>query len=460
MIIFNLKKNKVSFIISLFFIVFSILIISLIYYKAEISNNGKLDSYYLKYYITSFIIFIFSVGTLFISPKFKTDLFIVFTLTLLILYTAEALLFYTDYLDRNKLDKIKLNEIKKLNIKFDTRSHYRVFKDLKKNNRNLSIPIVPMQFVKENNQELFPFSGTSNTKTLMCNENGYYATYESDEKGFRNPQNIWQANEFEILIVGSSFAHGACVNEEDTIAGHLRKKYGNTKVINIAYGGNGPLIEYAALSEYLPYISPKKILWFYSEREDLDKFSKELNNRILNKYLSDNQFKQELYNKQKLIDKKTITMQDDLFLNKSSKVSILKLYNIRRITINRIKPEKKNNEISEVKEVKKELLPKFEKIFQLIQKKLEYKNIKMYFIYLPSYERISNSLEKDLNYKEYESVKEIIKKLNIPIIDINKDLFEDNLDPLSLFPLRSDGHFNEIGYRLISEVIMRKIENF
>lgn len=457
MIILDLKKNKTSFIISLFFIIFSILIIFFVFYKAEISNNGTLNSYYLKYYITGFVIFILSLCTLFLTPKFKTDLFLVFILTLLILYIVEALLFFTDYLDRNKFDKIKLDEIKKTNVKFDMRTQYVAFKYVKKTNKDLSIPIVPIQFIQEVNQQLFSFSGISNSETLMCNENGYFASYDSDEKGFRNPKDIWQLNEFEILMVGSSFAHGACVNEEDTIAGHLRKKYGNKKVINISYGGNGPLIEYAALREYLPYLSPKKILWFYSEREDLDKFSKELNNKILNKYLDDNQFKQKLYSKQKLIDKKLITKQENLFLNKTSIGTIVKLYNIRRLTINRFNINKENNETIESK---KELLMKLEQIFKLIKKDLRYKDIEIYFIYLPAYERISNNLQKDLNYKEYNSVKNIIKKLEIPIIDINRDLFTDHLDPLSLFPFRSDGHFNEIGYKLISEIILRKIESF
>ena len=50
----------------------------------------------------------------------------------------------------------------------------------------------------------------------------------------------------------------------------------------------------------------------------------------------------------------------------------------------------------------------------------------------------------------------IIENLEIPIIDLNKDLFQKHNDPLSLFPLRTAGHYNEKGYRLASEVILNK----
>ena len=52
-------------------------------------------------------------------------------------------------------------------------------------------------------------------------------------------------------------------------------------------------------------------------------------------------------------------------------------------------------------------------------------------------------------------------ELKIPIIDINKDLFERYPDPLSLIAFRSSnspaGHFNELGFKLVSKIILRKI---
>ena len=50
-----------------------------------------------------------------------------------------------------------------------------------------------------------------------------------------------------------------------------------------------------------------------------------------------------------------------------------------------------------------------------------------------------------------------VEKLNIPIIDLYKDLFSGHPDPKSLFPFRTYGHYNEEGYRLVAETILDKI---
>jgi hypothetical protein len=64
-------------------------------------------------------------------------------------------------------------------------------------------------------------------------------------------------------------------------------------VLNLGQAGNGPLIEYATLREYLtPNV--KKVLWLYYEGNDLKELKAELDNKILNKYLTNQKFKQDL----------------------------------------------------------------------------------------------------------------------------------------------------------------------
>ena len=51
--------------------------------------------------------------------------------------------------------------------------------------------------------------------------------------------------------------------------------------------------------------------------------------------------------------------------------------------------------------------------------------------------------------------------LNIPIIDLNVELFEKQKDPLSFYAFRlPGGHFNESGYELTANIIFNKIEEF
>ena len=59
-----------------------------------------------------------------------------------------------------------------------------------------------------------------------------------------------------------------------------------------------------------------------------------------------------------------------------------------------------------------------------------------------------------LNYVDIIS---IIKNLNLPIIDIHKELFANHRDPLSLYPFRVKGHFNKLGHDLVSQTIVEKI---
>ena len=49
-------------------------------------------------------------------------------------------------------------------------------------------------------------------------------------------------------------------------------------------------------------------------------------------------------------------------------------------------------------------------------------------------------------------------ELDIPIIDIHREVFESHPDPLSLFPLRMSGHYNAEGYKLVAEVIGKRLE--
>ena len=58
----------------------------------------------------------------------------------------------------------------------------------------------------------------------------------------------------------------------------------------------------------------------------------------------------------------------------------------------------------------------------------------------------------------YAEVIKIAKELKIPIIDTHKGVFENHKNPLSLFPFGIWGHYNEDGYRLISNFIINQLK--
>ena len=91
------------------------------------------------------------------------------------------------------------------------------------------------------------------------------------------------------------------MNRPDDIASVLRKLTNKT-VLNLGYGGNGPLLQYAGLREYLNK-NVKNVLWFYYEGNDLDDLKNVgLKSKILRSYLKNLNFKQDLKFKQNEID--------------------------------------------------------------------------------------------------------------------------------------------------------------
>ena len=282
-------------------IAFSLLILCYTFYKSEIHWQGTLRNKYLFYYILSFILIFFSIILFFLSKEIKIYITIIFLSILFTVYSYEGYL----VLKENNIENFKKKLfLSKTGMKFDTRKLDEVYKDLKKIDNNTVFKSYPKWSLNDDNKEYFPLSGKSLSKTIFCNENGYYSIYESDRYGFNNPDTEWDANKIEYLLLGDSFTHGACVNRPNDIASVLRKLSGSS-AINLGMRGNGPLIELASLKEYLTN-NTKKIIWIYFEGNDLTDLKYELENKLLLKYLSDDEFRQNLSSKQSLIDQNIV----------------------------------------------------------------------------------------------------------------------------------------------------------
>ena len=96
--------------------------------------------------------------------------------------------------------------------------------------------------------------------------------------------------------------------------------------------------------------------------------------------------------------------------------------------------------------------PEFKQILQLAKEFTNKNNSKMYFVYLPPYSRYKTTYD-DTNYN---LVKNIVIELKIPFIDIHKEVFEKERNPLKLFPFELDGgHYNIDGYKKVAETIYK-----
>jgi hypothetical protein len=74
------------------------------------------------------------------------------------------------------------------------------------------------------------------------------------------------------------------------------------------------------------------------------------------------------------------------------------------------------------------------------------------FVYLPSWDRYRNG--PGAAEREHAKVLRLVNGLSIPVVDIGP-AFQAQGDPLSLFPFRRFGHYNERGNRIVAATILK-----
>jgi hypothetical protein len=379
------------------------------------------------------------------------------------LYLSEGILTLRYINSVNTQEKLFQEVIKKSGIKYDTRTRIQAYDDLRKKNPETVLYIAPFSFRAKTNQTIMPMSSISKKQTIGFNENGYYTVFQTDRYGFKNPDSEWNKKTIEFLLIGDSFTHGLSVNEQDTIGGNLRKLIPeNNGVLSLGQASNGTLIEYATLREYLPLVNARRVICLYYEANDLINLSDELKNEILLNYLNDENFTQNLYLKQNIIDNminKYILnvaepyyrdMEDNhtleilqrfVIMKQINWLYFIKLYEVRKLTIEKL-----------LRSSNKEFMT----ILKLLKEFTENNGASFYFVYIPEYNRYKNKLSITDDSQNYKEVIQIIKDLEIPFIDLNEEFFQKHKDPLSLYPFRSHGHFNELGYKTLAEIIFKK----
>ena len=443
---------------SLSILIFSFLLLVYIFYRSEIHWRGIKRDYYLPYYIIASTLILFSIFTFFINLKIKEYLIISIIASIISIYLFEGYLTLKIYLPKKKLLKERIFQRnlyeKQTGIKWDRRTRLEIYEDLKMINSEIVVNITPSYYIyKKQSQSILPLSGISNSETIACNENGYYSIIKSDRYGFNNPDVEWDKKEIEYLLVGDSFTYGECVNRPYDIASVLRD-LSNKPVLNLGQSDDGTSLEYATLREYLDK-NVKNVLWIYYERNDLRDLKKEKKNRILNNYLNDLNYKQNLKFKQneinklglnliieKKIDKKKKNKRKKIKIFRINLIKFIKMYNSRSLIFTSQKPLTL-------------LVPEFTKIIKLTKELVEKNNSKLYFIYLPERGRYETSYDNT----NYNLIKDAVLELNIPFIDIHNKIFKKEQNPLELFPFVKHGHYNIDGYKKVAEEIYKFTKN-
>jgi len=411
-----------------FLIVFLFLILLYTVYRSEIIWEGSRRDFYFFYYIGTLLIIVFSIIINYLNLKIQQYVIIIFCSIVFALYFFEFFL-------------LKYDQPKNLDINYDRRTKLEIYEDLKKKNKSIVMSVPPVnQFNTSLYNEFFFLSGVSKAKTIFCNENGYYSIYQSDRYGFNNPDSEWDSKELEYLLVGDSMVQGACVNRPDDVASQLRL-LSKKSVLNLGMMGNGPLIEYATLREYIPP-KVKKVLWVYYEGNDLYDLKRvETRSKLLNLYLKNLNFSQNLKFKQNKVNNLNVSL---IKKEKETEKPIIIDNLINFIKLNRSRTLLLPYQPSPPPELKV--------IIKLANDLAKYNNGKLYFVYLPSMERYKFFLFKD----QKQRVKQMVSDLNIKFIDIDSEVFKKEKNPLKLFPLEAFPHYNVEGYKKVALKIYEK----
>lgn len=363
------------------------------------------------------------------AKRYISNIMLVVASIIVGLYLAEACLLIKDCFNRHSEEG------------FDPRTKYEVYQALKRRVADISIYVSPTHW-RDEKSPFYPLSGLSHRKTIHCNENGYYSIYASDRYGFNNPDVEWSRTPTDFLLIGDSFAQGACVNEPETVSGNLRALSGKS-VLTLGMGGNGPLSELALLREYLPITKAKSVFWLYFEGNDLVDLNLELENKILKQYLESKDFSQELAAQQIRIDQQVTT-----FIHEWEKkngyhatVQFLTLETLRHFL----------NEQSKSIFATSASISDFKKVLTEASNTVSSENAKLFFVFIPSRERYRGKLKSSEVQSE---IIKLTKELNIPVIDIHAELLKQTSGPLSFFSKRHGYHLNEKGYQLIAKALL------
>ncbi len=358
-------------------------------------------------------------------------------------------------------------------VEFDRRTKLEVVTDLRKKGVD-AYPSIPAQELLKAHAVgagLLPLGGISNKVTVLCNESGDYTIYESDEHGFHNPKGIWTAR-VDIAALGDSNVQGQCVASENNFVALIRNRYPGT--LNLGVGGHGPLMMLATMKEYLRFVKPGVVLWFHYEGNDLLDLRRERSDSSLMRYLTDG-FAQGLLKRQTEIDHLlTQYVESEMRRGEFSKMleelseevwpperllenvaGAVKLRHVRRalgLIDGRVRTDAQSG--YRTGDYTGEVRDLFPQVMSQVKAVASEWGGKLYFVYLPEW-----STKPEIVRDDKQQVLSVVRNLGIPIIDVQR-AFRTHDDPKSLFPFRMVGHYNEAGYRLVADEVLRNLERF
>ena len=424
---------------------FAGLLITYMIVKRDFSQANNTEIlYFILYYILPVILF--SVVCLVISFIQKPIQFVGLIYIGAFMFGVFSAEFYLQYSAVDYVSKIT-KAAKERDMTPDLRKKEEVVLDLSKVNDD---PAYPFLRIVNQFEEILPLGLIPNKLTVYCNEIGKWFVFKSDNHGFNNPNHVWEKKKIDMVALGDSFTHGACIPDNKNFVNLIRKDY--PSIINLGIGGNNPLSNLASLIEYAYPKKPKIILWFHFAGNDLSGMMNYKDHVLYNKYLSDNNFSQNLLERSKEIEEKMISFflknKDEVF--KADKKADVKNFNYMHL----LKLHYLRNAFGQSRNLDGQCdFSLFENIMKKSKSLADKIDSKIYFINIPTLHQAFISDTDPNRRKTFD----IISKLGIEWLDFSKLIINHN-DPSSLYANRYDGgHFSELGNRLMAKFVLDSI---
>lgn len=301
--------------------------------------------------------------------------------------------------------------------------------------------------INENSQIIF--GDVTNSKIILCNEDGEYVFFKSDKFGFRNNNKNYDNQNFKNgqmpILIGDSFGLGVCIEDK------IYLKNINDKILNLSVSGSGPISQIALINEYLIRFKTNKIIWLYYEGNDFLDLEIEMKNLIFKKYLN-NFDKWPVYDYFKNINntnkilvnyinnlKKTKSIEGSSFkeIKKGKDFSLNRLIKLTAVR-NIFRNYRNHNNYGQSKKLNTYLNSLNE-----LNKVLLKKNIEIKFIFLPSYKSVARG---EIG-KSIKDLKKILKTnfKNIEIHNFDEHIIK-NLPKEKIY-INPRSHFSQDAYK-------------
>ena len=292
--------------------------------------------------------------------------------------------------------------------------------------------------------EALPLSGLAGNHRIKVN-GSIVSVRRTDDYGFNNPPGQWRDG--AVMVTGDSFAFGADVPFGVSFVDRARTRF--APVVNLACGGNGPLLELAALVEYGPLLRPTVVLWAYYEGNDLTKdIARERAAPILERYLGAGPH-QDLAARNADIQR---AARDFLDRRARARVVIAAAPGIQWRSAARL--EYLRTALGLTYGFKPDALDLFTQVLARARDVVEGWGGRLVFLYLPGEGRYASWLAgKDADgYRR--AVLDRVRGLGVPVIDI-VPVFAGHARPRDLFC----GHYTAQGHAMVAGAVALELDN-